>query len=142
MTDTKENNNATANNNNAKAETKTRQRSKSHKVDLKNMFKSKHNKDNKKQDGNQEAKTDVEDEKKEETKPEEKKDETKAEGGDNNNDTCNLEGDAKKPLDDCEGCKDEVLHETDKAAGKPIVGFSEKVGASFRKWFHLAGAPE
>lgn len=118
---------------NAKAETKTRQRSKSHKVDLKNMFKSKHNKDNKKQDGNQEAKTDVEDE---------KKDETKAEGGDNNNGTCNLEGDAKKPLDDCEGCKDEVLHETDEAAGKPIVGFSEKVGASFRKWFHLASAPQ
>ncbi|KAK8836835.1 hypothetical protein M9Y10_037359 [Tritrichomonas musculus] len=97
------------------------------------MFKSKHNKDNKKQDGNQEAKADVEDE---------KKDETKAEGGDNNNGTCNLEGDAKKPLDDCEGCKDEVLHETDEAAGKPIVGFSEKVGASFRKWFHLASAPQ
>ena len=76
---------------------------------------------------------------------EEKKDEPKAENQNNqggDKDTIDCEGDAKKPLDDCEGCKDEVLGETDKAVGKPITGFSEKVGASFRKWFHLAGAPQ
>ena len=95
------------------------------------MFKSKNDKkeDDKKKDNNADNKKEV------------KNNGTKS-GSKDNNDTCNLEGDAKKPLDDCEGCKDEVLHETDEAAGKPIVGFSEKVGASFRKWFHLAGAPE
>lgn len=139
MTDTKEE--TKVNENATHDEAKQAKAKKTHsKVDLKNMFKSKHNsknmkKDTEAKDNNQEAKP--------EAKPEEKKDEPKAEGGENNNDEpCNLEGDAKKPLDDCEGCKDEVLHETDKAAGKPIVGFSEKVGASFRKWFHLAGAPQ
>lgn len=140
MTDTKENKVEDTNANaNAKTENNTKAKKTHSKVDLKNMFKSKHNNKNNKKDA---GAKDNKEETKAEAKPEEKKDETKAEGGDNNNDTCNLEGDAKKPLDDCEGCKDEVLHETDKAAGKPIVGFSEKVGASFRKWFHLAGAPQ
>ena len=33
---------------------------------------------------------------------------------------------------------DVAFEKTDEAVGKSIVGFSEKVGAAFRKWFKLA----
>ena len=37
----------------------------------------------------------------------------------------------------CESCMDSVCNVTDRKVGKPVVGFSEKVGASFKKWFKL-----
>lgn len=132
MTDTKEENKVNDVDANANADKNANAKKTHSKIDLKNMFKSKHNKNDKKESAAKEN----------ETKNEEKKDEPKADHQSNNKDTIDCEGDAKKPLDDCEGCKDEVLHETDKSVGKPITGFSEKVGASFRKWFHLAGAPQ
>lgn len=136
MTDTKENK-VNGTNANAKTEDNAKAKKTHSKIDLKNMFKSKHNSKKESAIKDKEgAKADANEEKKEEPKAENQKNDG------NNNDTIDCEGDAKKPLDDCEGCKDEVLGETDKAVGKPITGFSEKVGASFRKWFHLAGASQ
>lgn len=40
-------------------------------------------------------------------------------------------------LHNTEGCINEVLNTTDDKVGKPIVGFSAKIGASFKKWFKL-----
>lgn len=40
-------------------------------------------------------------------------------------------------LHNTEGCMNEVLNTTDEKVGKPVVGFTEKIGASFKKWFKL-----
>ena len=31
----------------------------------------------------------------------------------------------------------EVMNTTDEKVGKPFVGFTEKIGASFKNWFKL-----
>lgn len=40
-------------------------------------------------------------------------------------------------LHNTEGCMNEVLNATDEKVGKPVVGFTEKIGHSFKKWFKL-----
>lgn len=40
-------------------------------------------------------------------------------------------------LSKTEGCMNNVFNATDEKVGKPFVGFTEKVGAIFKKWFKL-----
>lgn len=45
---------------------------------------------------------------------------------------------ANEGLTKTESGMNSVLEKTDDAVGKPFVGFTEKVGAAFKKWFNLA----
>ena len=90
---------------------------------MKNLFHSKHDRIHQSKEVKENEK--LAKEKKEELKPADQKPEEYKNARNNNNgnngDAVDLEGVAKKPLDDCKGCKDEVLGETDKAVSKPIT---------------------